>query len=565
MRQKHVTTQLRGHRLQHLTDLDDSLDKGVDKQECILSVMSGPNFSLHIDDSQSISVGSPKLNQGDLKSCDDPKTRQSKKVDEEMTGKDVDNVKRKGEERVSTVDSDDENVTKKSAVESHNLPCESIPEKTPDTIPATPDDTDDTKVKNVFPIEDERFLLDLEGLAFEHITEPSLSECSDGFFCTQEPKVDMGQSSRGDVESSNVDIKELESFWIHEDAFVYSGGLHTDGNQGVRGDDENVKDVTPNDGVGSGDSSNEVVGGCVSDGLGGDVGEENDSQSNFLFVSVSESITAAISQKYYNDKKDENEKVTDVSANTQDLVDEEFFKNLSESDIAVITQAAKVGVAWTEVIGDEQSIKDGYPENTTINAVVTEQARENVLPQGGDIKSAAIGNEYVDGGLAKRNDFVLDPPPEYVARSQNGQLADELSIKAKDIVKYFGVGPSGASGGDSNSKEEDPHFVIPLVTNVVEINYDQTIPVALQRVGQDDLLIDCGVFVACFAEYLIENIEISIANFEIDGLRSRYGGNENISIFNGDISACPSVVAFLATAVACYCIAPKRRVMESHA
>ncbi|KAJ8554396.1 hypothetical protein K7X08_025074 [Anisodus acutangulus] len=188
MHQKYVTTQWRGHHLQHLTDFDDSLDEGVDKQECILSVMSGSNFSLHIDDSQSISVGRPKLNQGDLKSCDGPKTRQSKKVDKAMS------------------------------VESQDLPCESIPGTTPDTIPATPDDTDDTKVKNVFPIEDGRLLLYLEGLAFEHVTEPSLSERSDGFFCTQEPKVDMGQSSRGDVESSNVDMKKLDSFWIHVDS-----------------------------------------------------------------------------------------------------------------------------------------------------------------------------------------------------------------------------------------------------------------------------------------------------------------------------------------------------------
>ncbi|KAK4358765.1 hypothetical protein RND71_020994 [Anisodus tanguticus] len=35
--------------------------------------------------------------------------------------------------------------------------------------------------------------------------------------------------------------------------------------------------------------------------------------------------------------------------------------------------------------------------------------------------------------------------------------------------------------------------------------------------------IDCGFFVACFAEYLIENIELCVVNFDIDGLRSRYG------------------------------------------
>ncbi|KAJ8551822.1 hypothetical protein K7X08_028265 [Anisodus acutangulus] len=67
------------------------------------------------------------------------------------------------------------------------------------------------KVRNVFPTEDERLLLDLEGLAFEIVLEISKSQrISDEFFCTQVPRADMGQSSHGDDESSNVDMKELE-------------------------------------------------------------------------------------------------------------------------------------------------------------------------------------------------------------------------------------------------------------------------------------------------------------------------------------------------------------------
>ncbi|KAK4339179.1 hypothetical protein RND71_040641 [Anisodus tanguticus] len=52
---------------------------------------------------------------------------------------------------------------------------------------------DANAVKNVFPSEDERLLLDLEGLAFEPVLESSQSQrISDGFFCTQAPKADMG-------------------------------------------------------------------------------------------------------------------------------------------------------------------------------------------------------------------------------------------------------------------------------------------------------------------------------------------------------------------------------------
>ncbi|KAK4367835.1 hypothetical protein RND71_011627 [Anisodus tanguticus] len=280
------------------------------------------------------------------------------------------------------------------------------------------------------------------------------------------------ESNRGDSESSNADMKkELESFRVHvdskfieilidivdlkkkvdakcdlpdekEDAFAYSGGLHTncvdlnmDDNQGVCEGDENVKDVTPNDGVGGGDSSKEVGGGGVVDGIGG--GEGHDSYSDFMFVLMSESVIAAITQ--------------------------------NESDIAAITQAAKVGVASTEVVEDEQFIKDDCPENTTVNAVVTEQAREDVLPQGGDVESPDAGNESVDDG-----ESALAPPPEDVARPQTGQLTDEGPGKTKDIVKDCGVSQSGVSGGTCDSKEQAPDFVIPPDTNLVEINDDQT-------------------------------------------------------------------------------------------
>ncbi|KAJ8550926.1 hypothetical protein K7X08_000296 [Anisodus acutangulus] len=90
--------------------------------------------------------GRPKLNQDDPKSCDYPKTRHE--VDEAVADKDVDNVKRKGKEKVVADGSDDENVKKKrkSAVESQDFLCESISGTAPDTVPATPDDVDDTKV-----------------------------------------------------------------------------------------------------------------------------------------------------------------------------------------------------------------------------------------------------------------------------------------------------------------------------------------------------------------------------------------------------------------------------------
>ncbi|XP_070026127.1 uncharacterized protein [Nicotiana sylvestris] len=39
----------------------------------------------------------------------------------------------------------------------------------------------------------------------------------------------------------------------------------------------------------------------------------------------------------------------------------------------------------------------------------------------------------------------------------------------------------------------------------------------------DDIMEDCGVYVACFADYIIEDLPIPVANFDVDGLRARFG------------------------------------------
>ncbi|KAK4360661.1 hypothetical protein RND71_019613 [Anisodus tanguticus] len=60
-------------------------------------------------------------------------------------------------------------------------------------------------------------------------------------------------------------------------------------------------------------------------------------------------------------------------------------------------------------------------------------------------------------------------------------VRDEVPAKVENTVKDCGVGPSGTSDGDSDSEEEASDFVIPPDTNVVEINDDQTTPVAPRR------------------------------------------------------------------------------------
>ncbi|MCD7450620.1 hypothetical protein HAX54_007594 [Datura stramonium] len=75
------------------------------------------------------------------------------------------------------------------------------------------------QVSNILPSANERTLLELDGLTFESPYMGSQSQrLSDGFFCTQAPKVDIGKSSFVDGASTNDDLKkELNDFRLHVD------------------------------------------------------------------------------------------------------------------------------------------------------------------------------------------------------------------------------------------------------------------------------------------------------------------------------------------------------------
>ncbi|MCD7447188.1 hypothetical protein HAX54_025534 [Datura stramonium] len=64
------------------------------------------------------------------------------------------------------------------------------------------------KLRNNFPNEDERVILDLDGLTFEITPMASQSQhLSDEFFYTQAPKRDIGWSICGDGEPSNANLR----------------------------------------------------------------------------------------------------------------------------------------------------------------------------------------------------------------------------------------------------------------------------------------------------------------------------------------------------------------------
>ncbi|KAJ8568947.1 hypothetical protein K7X08_032684 [Anisodus acutangulus] len=117
----------------------------------------------------------------------------------------------------------------------------------------------------------------------------------------------------------------------------------------------------------------------------------------------------------------------------------------------MLTQATKASVASTKDKEHEPSTKDTPLETINVNSCVNDQARENVLPQGGDV-------------------VVPLPPKDDIVQPQAGELAEEVPAKvAEEVptnamggVKDSEVGPSEKRVGDSDSEDESLEFVIPL-------------------------------------------------------------------------------------------------------
>ncbi|KAJ8528296.1 hypothetical protein K7X08_021988 [Anisodus acutangulus] len=113
-----------------------------------------------------------------------------------------------------------------------------------------------------------------------------------------------------------------------------------------------------------------------------------------------------------------------------------FFVNLNDSTIVALTQAAKVGAASTKGEEYEPTTKDAPFETINVNSGMNDQAREDVLPQGGDVVAKG-GNLSDDVALKTRNvviESVASLPPEVdIVQSQAGELVDEVGELAEEV------------------------------------------------------------------------------------------------------------------------------------
>ncbi|OIT36758.1 hypothetical protein A4A49_60221 [Nicotiana attenuata] len=90
------------------------------------------------------------------------------------------------------------------------------------------------------------------------------------------------------------------------------------------------------------------------------------------------------------------------------------------------------------------------------------------------------------------------------------------SNTAPQACRVDGVGQVDVGGSNVN---------LPSVQNGLHMGKELTDPFEIELITNlpTQQNSDCGVYVACFAEYIIEDLPIPVANFDVDGLRARFG------------------------------------------
>ncbi|MCD7451447.1 hypothetical protein HAX54_011855 [Datura stramonium] len=237
------------------------------------------------------------------------------------------------------------------------------------------------------------------------------------------------------------------------------------------------------------------------------------------------SAITAITQDYYKKKEGSQEKERDLKLNSEKLGDDYIFVDMSESDIALITQvvvsAATINV---NVAVNEEAIVDGGVPRQDVAHPATYVAIEVddtlVVEIGDDDKTPAVyrRNRNRCPGKAQQSPFVA-----------GFGLSDFGSVSVKRVKGRSPLMPSITVPVDYGLIQAFSSFVdegmitkmgsVAVYSNdddYLESSYDFEVSSVSKKTC------DCGIFTSCFAEYFIKNIEIPVENFDVDAIRSRY-------------------------------------------
>ncbi|MCD7461076.1 hypothetical protein HAX54_045101 [Datura stramonium] len=294
------------------------------------------------------------------------------------------------------------------------------------------------------------------------------------FFCTQAPKVDTGKSSFFDGASTNADLKkELNDFRLHVDVKfgeILEALCHLT---------KKLEEKKSNERCYS------RGGDIVFPDLGMDADEDAykvapDSTPlmfvklvwvlrGLTFVSMRESVIASITQDYYMNKEGSQEKERDLKLNSEKLGDDDFFVDMSKSDIALIIQVvvSATTINVNVAVNDEVVVDGGVPRQDAAQPatyVVVEV--DDTLGSVARASNEPASGVFVEGVAV--NESVVDPPSkDATCEALVGQVAYEVPIRAT----YTFTG----------SEHDSPECGIPPGSTIVEIGDDDKTPVVYRR------------------------------------------------------------------------------------
>ncbi|XP_070002289.1 uncharacterized protein [Nicotiana sylvestris] len=146
--------------------------------------------------------------------------------------------------------------------------------------------------------------------------------------------------------------------------------------------------------------------------------------------------------------------------------------------------------------------KAKYEINMPIKVTTTDTLFNNIIQR--------VFIEFVKGGkqdhLIDRSDDIMDRKHKKAIQKVAEAYAVLVPLFLVSIEFYNQRSDIVVENGLHMGKKLTDPFDIELITNL--------------PTQQNS---DCVIYVACFAEYIIEDLPIPVANFDVDGLRARFG------------------------------------------
>ncbi|XP_075074751.1 uncharacterized protein LOC107769759 [Nicotiana tabacum] len=146
--------------------------------------------------------------------------------------------------------------------------------------------------------------------------------------------------------------------------------------------------------------------------------------------------------------------------------------------------------------------KAKYGINMPIKVTTTDTLFNNIIQR--------VFTEFVKGGkqdhLIDRSDDIMDRKHKKAIQKVAKAYAVLIPLFLVSIKFYNQRSDIVVENGLHMGKKLTDPFDIELIT--------------ILPTHQNS---DCGVYVACFAKYIIEDLPIPVANFDVDGLRARFG------------------------------------------